>query len=192
MGTQKSIQQKYDVIRWAGIFKELGVRTTNDKPSWGIQPEFFLPDYQCWVVVWDSTTPREESRRELGDLHERTGKAVIELPGLDCLLWEPAQTPKLYGNLDERRVSFKTTDPTLQARVENGLGKRMFTGYISQDWRDEVGISEEKSWGTAITCPICCSPLVHFEEPTYKATDDYDAWEGRGRARKCAASAYVL
>ena len=31
-----------------------------------------------------------------------------------------------------------------------------------------------------IKCPVCGDEYVHIGQPTFKATDEYDAWEGRG------------
>jgi len=31
-------------------------------------------------------------------------------------------------------------------------------------------------------CPACRCEWVHFEPPTFTASDNYEAWEGRGNA----------
>jgi hypothetical protein len=50
------------------------------------------------------------------------------------------------------------------------------------------GIATEADGGvdwenaTQLKCPYCGFPYVHFEKPSIKVTDDYDAWDGRGSA----------
>lgn len=40
----------------------------------------------------------------------------------------------------------------------------------------------DPEWGQQLKCPVCGYEFVHFETPSIKHSDNYDAWEGRGDA----------
>lgn len=151
--------------RWAVFFDTLGVSWEYEAQGYDLDglrylPDFWLPKHDTWVEIKGGQT---EGWRDKADaLAEASDKAVfIAVGSIGDHQWFAAR----WYELPQLPIGF-------DAQV-NGLLRMVAPR--EDDWLDSLP-------GVQLHCPICGEQYVHFDEPTYKATDNYDAWEGRGSA----------
>lgn len=152
--------------RWAVFFDSLGVRWEYEKEGFDLGksgwylPDFWLPDYQCWVEVKGEYSPDFSPTSPGGKaiaLEQMTGNPVVIFTSI------PDSTSDKFWNSHHSLMGFTRPLP---------LGvKGELTGEEDQD-----------GWGLHIHCPVCQFEYVHFEPATFQSSDDYSAWGGRGGA----------